>query len=254
MPTSLIKLLENLGLSKREADVYLASLRLGESAAQDIAHATGLTRTTVASVLDRLASQGFVSVHRKAGKRLYWIEDPHILVEHERARLTVVEELAGRLHSEYHRADKKPDAEVTDASEAIVNMMVRVIDELPDGAEIRTIESPNAKHYQAVMSDELFLALTKRKAAKGIRTRSLVPAGSQSAIRPSALQKGIEVRGLPPGILFESSLWLFGSSLVLFSGTHTFAVRVNHRHMNEGIGSIFEYLWDQSQVHAQTVR
>lgn len=250
MPSSLKVLLEHLGLSKREAEVYLASLRLGEAAAQDVAHATGLTRTTAASVLDRLAAQGFVSVHRKAGKRLYWIEDPHILVEHERARLTVVEELAGRLHSEYHQADKKPDAEILDAREGIVNLMVRVIDELPEGSEIRTIESPSAKHYQAVMSDELFQALTKRKASKGIRTRSLVPAGSQSAIRPSSVQKGVEVRVLPPGILFESSMWLFGSSLVLFSGTHTFAVRVNHRHMNESMGSVFDHFWEQAQSHA----
>lgn len=246
MPSSLKSLLENLGLSKREADVYLASLRLGESAAQDIAHAAGLTRTTAASVLERLAAQGFVSVHRKAGKRLYWIEDPHVLVEHERARLAVTEELAGRLHTEYHQADKKPDAEVVDAKEAIVAMMVKIIEGLPDGAEIRTIESPAAKHYQAVMSDELFHAIAKRKTAKGIRTRSLVPAGSQSAIRPGAIQKSVEVRALPPGILFESSLWIFGASLVLFSGTHAFAVRVNHRHMHESMASLFEHFWDQS--------
>ncbi len=247
MPSSLKVLLEHLGISKREADVYLASLRLGEAAAQDIAHAAGLTRTTAASVLERLAARGFVSVRRKAGKRLYWIEDPHVLVEHERARLAVTEELAGRLHREYHQADRKPDAEVLDAREAIVGMMVKAIDELPVGAEIRVIESPSAAHYQAVMSDELFQALAARKVEKAIRTRALVPAGSASAIRPESLRASVDVRVMSAGILFESSLWLFGSSVVLFSGTHAFAVRVNHRHMHESLSSLFEHVWDQSQ-------
>ena len=253
MASSLKTLLETLGLSKREADVYLASLRLGEATSQDIAHAVGLTRTTVASVLERLCTQGFVSVHRKSGKRLYWIEDPHILVEHEKARLGVVEELAGRLHSEYHQADKKPDAEVCDTREGIVNLMVKVVEELPEGSEICTIESPAAHHYQAVMSDELFTALSKRKTSKGIRTNVLIPAGSQSAIRPGSLDHRVSVRVLPPGLMFESSLWLFGTSLVLFSGTHTFAVRVNHRHMYESLQGLFSFLWETG-AHLETAK
>ena len=246
MPTPLKVLLQHLGLAPREADVYLASLRLGEATVQDIAHAAKLERTTTASILERLRGLGYVSLQRSRGKRRYWIEDPHLLVEQAHARLEVMEQLAARLHTEYHQADHKPSVEVFETRADIERLMVRVVDELPRNGAIATWESPSAKHYQAVLSDELFHALSKRKVAKGVRTRALIPAGQEEHVRPTALAHNVELRVLPSGLMLETSLWIFERSIVMFSGTHTFAVRINHRHTAESLRSLFEYLWAHS--------
>lgn len=246
MNATLKPLLLQLGLSAKEADIYLASLRLGEASAQDIAHAARIERTTTASILDRLAEAGFISVQRRGRTRAYWIEDPHILVEKQRARLEMTEALSGRLHAEYHSADKRPSAEVFETKEAIVNLMVKAIEETPKGGEILTFDAPGAHHYQAVLSDELFHAHSRQKVRKGIRTMTLIPSGQQSEIRSEALAHNVQVRVLPNGLHFEVSLWVFGKSVVLFSGTHLFAVRISHRHMAESVTSLFRFLWSLS--------
>lgn len=243
MPTPLKILLQQLGLHPSEAEVYLACLRLGEASAQDIAHEAKRTRTTTASILDRLAKDGFVSIRTHHGRQRYWIEDPHILVEREKNRLTVFEELSNRLHAEYHKADHKPIAEIYDSAEAITNLMCKVVDEAKKGDEFLTWESPAAGHYQAILSDELFHSISKQKTTKGIRTRSLIPHGQESHIRPEALKHNIDVRVLPPGMQVEISLWVIDNSLILLSGTHAFAIRVTHRHTAESFRQLFSFLW-----------
>lgn len=247
MSTPVRTLLKHAGLSEAEADVYLVSLRLGEASASQIAHAAKRSRTTTASILDRLKDHGFLTTHFSHGKKIYWIEDPHILVEHGKAQIEVLEALAGRLHSEYHKSDKKPTAEVFDTKESLTHLITKVVEELDRGDEILTFESPSSQHYQAVLTDELFHALSKQKVKKGVHTKALIPEGQESFIRSDSLAHNIEVRVLPQGVLVESSFWMFGNSLVLFSGTHTFAVRINHRHMKESMTNLFQMAWDMSK-------
>lgn len=246
MPTPTKLLLQQLGLSKPESEVYIASLRLGEATVQEIAHESHLPRTTAASILERLEAQGFVTARQNRGKRKYWIEDPHVLAEKEKARLQVFEQLSGRLHAEYHKADHKPEAEIYDSQESVLNLMAKVVNELEKGDEILVFEAPAAHHYQAVMTDELFHAWSSRKTAKGILTRALIPSGQQNNVRPQSLKHNVSVRVLPQGMNMDMSLWIFGGSVVVFSGTHHYAVRLRHRHTSESFKALFEFLWNQS--------
>lgn len=96
------------------------------------------------------------------------------------------------------------------------------------------------------MPDELFHELSKKKTVKGIRTRALIPTGHQSYMRPEALKHTVDVRVLPSGLNIEISLWVIQDSIVIFSGTHAFAIRVTHRHTTESFRSLFEFLWNLS--------
>ena len=49
-------ILKNLGLSEKAAQVYLASLELGEAPVQKLAERAGLKRTTVYYVLEELVA------------------------------------------------------------------------------------------------------------------------------------------------------------------------------------------------------
>ncbi len=244
MPTSVETLLKDLHLTEKETTVYLASLHLGEATIQQIAHKAKLPRTTVASILSRLKELGYVTAHRSKGKLMYWIEDPHVLVEQERARFDVVEQLAAQLHTQYHSADKTPQAFVYDTKEALTNMIVKVVDELNKGDEILVFEAPAGEHYQAVISDELFRSLAEKKMKRGVRTRALIPGAQKSFVRAWTPKYNVFLRTLPAGLGFDFSLWIFHNSIVLFSGTHTFAVRINHRHMKESMASLFEHFWE----------
>lgn len=245
MPTDLKNLLVEFGFSSAEIDVYLSAVRLGESTAAEIAHQAKLPRTTAASILKRLEQEGLVSLHKQKNKFLYWIESPAVLVENQKTKLALTELLQSRLNLEYRREDKKPTVEIFETKKSILHLINKVLEECRKGSEILTWDSPLTQNYLKVMPEDLFKVLSNRKVTKGIQTRSLIPNGQQQLVNKN-ISPAIKVRILPPGLVFDTSIWIYNNSIVLFSGTHTFAVRITNRHMQESIRSLFNFLWSLS--------
>jgi len=79
MRNKLINTLINIGLTEKEADVYLASLSLGPATVQKIAVAAEVKRTTVYSILETLKQKGLVRTELKGWKALYMAESPEKL-------------------------------------------------------------------------------------------------------------------------------------------------------------------------------
>lgn len=69
-------LLKQLGLSSKEAAVYLAALALGSASAQQIAGDSGVNRATTYLAIESLMDQGLMSSHLDGGKRLFSAESP----------------------------------------------------------------------------------------------------------------------------------------------------------------------------------
>ena len=61
--------LEAFGLTKNEADVYVAALRVGSASIQDIAEEAKLNRVTVYGVAESLMHKGFLREERVKNKR-----------------------------------------------------------------------------------------------------------------------------------------------------------------------------------------
>ena len=68
--------LQNLGLTEKEARIYLAALELGPSTVQEIAKKTGLIRTTVYNQIKILSEKGLLSELQEGKKRLIISQDP----------------------------------------------------------------------------------------------------------------------------------------------------------------------------------
>lgn len=79
MDERLISQIEDLGLSNKEARVYVANLMLGPSGVQQIAELSGIKRVTTYVILESLVSMGLVSQAVKARKTLFNAESPENL-------------------------------------------------------------------------------------------------------------------------------------------------------------------------------
>jgi HTH-type transcriptional regulator, sugar sensing transcriptional regulator len=74
------KELEHLGLSEKEASVYLAALEMGPSPVQDISHKSKVNRATTYVMIESLAGRGLMSTFQKGKKRFYAAESPDRLM------------------------------------------------------------------------------------------------------------------------------------------------------------------------------
>jgi sugar-specific transcriptional regulator TrmB len=79
MNEELISQIEDLGLSNKEARVYVANLMIGPAGVQQIADASGIKRVTTYVILESLVNLGLVSQTTKAKKTLFNAEAPENL-------------------------------------------------------------------------------------------------------------------------------------------------------------------------------
>src|SRR3989338_5531194 len=77
--TKLNDTLRDIGLSEKEATIYLASLSLGSSTVLKIARRSNMKRTTVYSVIDTLKEKGLIRIDLKGLKQKYIAENPEKL-------------------------------------------------------------------------------------------------------------------------------------------------------------------------------
>ena len=64
------QVLEEIGVGKTKADVYLAALEIGSGTAEEIGKQAGIPRTTAHEVLQQLLSKGLVALPIKTPRTI----------------------------------------------------------------------------------------------------------------------------------------------------------------------------------------
>jgi len=77
-----VEILQNLGLKKKECDVFLSSLKLGQQPASVIARTLRLNRVTAYVILNRLARKGLIRSYTKKGVQFFSALSPQELVDY----------------------------------------------------------------------------------------------------------------------------------------------------------------------------
>lgn len=91
------KYLQEIGLSEKESQIYLALLQVDSESIQEIAKNTGINRTTVYPVLESLAQKGLVGEIQDGKKTLYQAAAPERLETFVERQKVLLEEKAKRL-------------------------------------------------------------------------------------------------------------------------------------------------------------
>lgn len=94
-----IKSLSHIGLSDKEAKVYLALLKFGEASASDIADEAGIKRPTTYVILDELRKKGLVIKIPHAKKSLFQAKTPDELYEQTVSNINQFEKVLPKLRS-----------------------------------------------------------------------------------------------------------------------------------------------------------
>ncbi|MDD5083910.1 MAG: helix-turn-helix domain-containing protein [Candidatus Moranbacteria bacterium] len=105
---SLIKGLQNVGLTQKESSVYTACLELGEGNIQQITDKSGVKRATVYDVVASLKQKGLLSVTRRKKKMYYYAEDPRAIEGMLDEKKTALKSILPELLAMANFLEKKP--------------------------------------------------------------------------------------------------------------------------------------------------
>ncbi|MEK7105308.1 MAG: helix-turn-helix domain-containing protein [Patescibacteria group bacterium] len=123
---SLSRELMHLGLSEKEAAVYVAALQLGPVPVQDIAKQSKVNRATTYVMIESLEKRGLISSTIKDKKRIFIAEAPDRLLSLIRLQKKELEEqenemahLLPKLNALFNRSGEKPEVRYLEGVEGL---------------------------------------------------------------------------------------------------------------------------------------
>ncbi len=137
------KFLENIGLSQKEAQVYIALLAVESSSVIDLSKKTEIKRTSIYPILETLEKKGLVSEVEVGKKNEYRAEAPERLetyIENEKVRLSeqtkLLAEVIPRLKSVSRNHGERPIVKYYDGREGIMSSISEYIHGNEEGGEL----------------------------------------------------------------------------------------------------------------------
>ncbi|OGF22013.1 hypothetical protein A2Y83_02910 [Candidatus Falkowbacteria bacterium RBG_13_39_14] len=102
------QILENLGMTKDEVNLYLAGLELGEDSVQNLAKKADIKRPTAYKILDDLIDKGVFYQTLKGKKRFFGAENPEKLQTALKQKEIELVKIMPELKSIYNLLEAKP--------------------------------------------------------------------------------------------------------------------------------------------------
>src|SRR3990172_67098 len=153
----MIKQLQEMGLSEKEARVYLALLELGQAGVPEISKKSGVNRTTTYVILESLAKEGLVSQIEKEKEKEF--------IEHL-AQLAALFETAG----------ERPKVRFYEGKEGLNVIQDEILQTKDKRIEAIFSQDDLEKAFTQEEKKEYFDRRMKKKiGAKAIYTRGLAP-------------------------------------------------------------------------------
>lgn len=241
--------LADLGISRRQTDIYLALLKLGPSSIRDIAAAATINRGTVYEELKRLKSMSLVSYFPQGKRRFFCAEPPEVLVRKARQYQQQTVDAADRLESEILPSLKQimPDTTQTrvfhyEGDEGVEYFLRDILETMKTSGETfyRVYSSRRIRKYLY----RPFPGFTNARVKAGIHV-NVIAIGEGGEDAPLSQRKWIKDAGEDRSASYVA---VYGSKCAMISllgGDYQTVVILDSEGISSAMKITFDTLWDK---------
>lgn len=240
--------LKSIGLSDKEAKVYLAMLELGPSSMLEIAAKAGVNRPTAYVQIESLKKMGLVSTQTKGKKHLFIAEDPEQLgividrekkfIEQKKDSLT---EILPELKNIFHLAGEQPQVRFFEGKEGIEKMLqefLKTKEKIIYGISSRddVVNALPLEEFKIYAKERV----KKKIHSKWIYTSKEGPIGPEQEEEFLSRQKYISSEKLP----FSADITIFDDSVAISAlrGKLSGAI-IQHKEIANSFRGLFDFVW-----------
>jgi sugar-specific transcriptional regulator TrmB len=251
----MVKELQELGLSEKEAKVYFAMLELGHATADQLSKHAKIVRPTTYVQLKSLMDKGLVSTHEEGKKTYFAPESPALLkrllegqAEEVRRKERDLTELLPELLRSFESAGERPVVRFFPGKEGIIAARE---DMLVANKEKKSYAIFSYEQLLAVFSKEELVAYTTRRKELGIFSRGIqVQSPHLEEAETSSLT---ERRYIPPeSLMLTINLAIYDDKIGIWSLKGSlFAMIIQSESVASSMKSVFDFLWNHSQTQAE---
>lgn len=242
------ELLQEIGLTEKQAKVYLACLELGKGTVFVIAKKAELKRPTVYLVLADLAQKGLVSVNKTPKATFYSSVHPKKLLTGLKAKEKRLEESLVDLESIYNLRTQKPNIRTFEGIKNVENIYDEVADYARSkGKEVLAVGT--VAFLETVHQTQYRYWLEKVKSKKA-HIREILNDDKYNIDYLKTIRKyqnpHHKVRFTPQGYkLFKNDNLIYGNKMALFSSHKDFFVIViESENIVSTFKTLFEFAWE----------
>ena len=240
--------LEYIGLTPKEAKIYVALLELGEASVVQIAKSAGIKRTTVYNILPDFINRGLATSTFKKKRKVYFVEDPRSLKNDIKEKGNVIDKLMPELLAIQNVIPSKPRITFY---EGLGGMKDLYQDTLEGSKEGETILSyTGLADFSNLMPEEYANYYIRERAKRKIRIR-IITSDSPTAQswKNTAAQDLRDIRIVDnPNFRFNADMEIYANKVALISYRENFlGVIVESKEINQMQRAAFELMWNSLQ-------
>lgn len=240
----LTETLQQFGLTKNEAEVYLALLQLGPSPVLVISRRTGLKRPTIYLILDELMGRGFAALVPQEKKKLFIALPPDRFEEKLERQTELIRQVLPELTALYRTQTAKPAIQIFESREGIMNVYKEITNfKISEILGFFSIEAIPQEFFE---SFELFINALKEKKMR-LREIVYVKDKNHFYIQKTKNLPNHEMRRTIAQHKFFTDNFIYGNKVALFSFKKRFAVVVESEDVVNSLRSLFELAWQSAQ-------
>lgn len=234
-----IEKLEAIGLSKNEAKIYLALIKLGSAQAGEISKKTQINRRTTYDTLERLIKKGLVTFVIKANRRTFKPINPNRLIDFVKKRETIVNEIVPDLNILYKKSKEEREVNIFEGRKGIRSILNDIL---------------QYKEYVVFGSNEQFPLLMKhdytifQKEKKKRNIKSKVILSEELKGKEIVKTAFAKIKFIPSKFSSPTSTFVYGDKVALIVWSEVpFAMLIESKDVAFSYKKYFEELWSMAK-------
>lgn len=261
MNEQLLRQLEDMGLSEKEAKVYVASLMLGPATVQQISTQAEIKRVTTYVILESLANLGLVSQTSHGKKTYFTAEEPGSL---KRLLDKREEELADQrknfdnllpdLASLQSIPAESPSVKFYDGAEAIRTIMATFLDQHKDEKDKTTYAFSNLDQLHTFFPEFKEKMTNPERVKAGFNSKFIYTTNRGPILADSDDRTNRESRFVDPKLYpLKGDMTIVGNHVLILSlgASKPIAVSLDSKDIADGFKAIFDLAWAQAAISQQ---
>lgn len=238
----------SFGLSRKEAEVYLALLELGRSTVSQISRSAGINRTTGYDILTSLETHGLVRISGKEPKQEYVAESPENLytllskrLRDTERNIAIAKQFVPKLKS-MHKVEDRPQVKFYEG----VDGMEQVYENTLTSSE--TIRAFGSYENLELMGS-YFPKYFARRSAKKISVKGIAPDTAGARDRMKRGQEELRDLAVVPKEKFDITpdIEIYDNKMMITSWKEKLGIIIESSEIADAMKKIFDLAWAEAK-------
>lgn len=231
--------LKSIGLTEKESEIYKATLELGNGSVIDIAKQSGIPKSTVAEVLDKLVKADYLKKYIKNNKGRYTVSDPSLIMNKLRNQQDIFSSVLPEIIAMYNKGADKPRVQFYEGVWGVKKLLNEILDE---AKSLKGFSSPEEVFagIPEIISDFVNERVKRKIPIQLIFTDSKM-ARERHGLRDKVLR---ESKIINIGKQFTSTIWIWENKVAIISHKDNYiSLLIESEEISQTLLILFNSMW-----------